>query len=42
MSIDRLVRAAEIHQKSIIQLEAGRVAEEISTLHAIAVAMSGR
>lgn len=36
MSIDRLAEAAEVHRKSIIQIEAGRVAAKISTLHGIA------
>lgn len=39
MSIDRLAEAAEVHRKSIIQIEAGRVAAKISTLHGIAHAL---
>lgn len=39
MSIDRLAGAAEVHRKSIIQIEAGRVAAKISTLHGIAHAL---
>ena len=39
MSIDRLAEASEVHRKSIIQIEAGRVAAKISTLHAIAHAL---
>lgn len=39
MSIDRLAEAAEVHRKSIIQVEAGRVAAKISTLHGIAHAL---
>lgn len=38
-SIERLAEAAGIHRKSIIQIEAGRVAARISTLHAIAHAL---
>lgn len=39
MSIDHLAEAAEVHRKSIIQIEAGRVAAKISTLHGIAHAL---
>ncbi|GAB3616552.1 hypothetical protein GCM10027416_11090 [Okibacterium endophyticum] len=39
MSIDRLAEAADVHRKSIIQIEAGRVAAKISTLHGIAHAL---
>ena len=39
MSIDRLAEAAGVHRKSIIQIEAGRVAAKISTLHGIAHAL---
>lgn len=39
MSIDRLAEAAEVHRKSIIQIEAGRVSAKISTLHGIAHAL---
>lgn len=39
MSIERLAEAAEVHRKSIIQIEAGRVAAKISTLHGIAHAL---
>lgn len=39
LSIDRLAEAAEVHRKSIIQIEAGRVAAKISTLHGIAHAL---
>lgn len=35
----RLAEAAEVHRKSIIQIEAGRVAAKISTLHGIAHAL---
>ena len=38
-SIDRLAEAAGVHRKSIIQVEAGRVAAKISTLHSIAHAL---
>ncbi|WP_181274671.1 helix-turn-helix transcriptional regulator [Brevibacterium oceani] len=37
--IDKLAEAAEVHRKSIIQIEAGRVAARISTLHSIAHAL---
>lgn len=39
MSIDRLAEAAGVHRKSIIEIEAGRVAAKISTLHGIAHAL---
>lgn len=39
MSIDRLAEASGVHRKSVIQIEAGRVAAKISTLHAIAHAL---
>lgn len=39
MSIDRLAEAAGVHRKSIIEVEAGRVAAKISTLHGIAHAL---
>ncbi|MBO4145957.1 helix-turn-helix transcriptional regulator [Kocuria rhizophila] len=39
MSIDRLAEATGVHRTSIIQIEAGRVAAKISTLHAIAHAL---
>lgn len=39
MSIDRLAEAADVHRKTIIQIEAGRVAARITTLHAIAHAL---
>lgn len=39
MSIDRLAEASGVHRKSIIQIEAGRVAAKISTLHGIAHAL---
>jgi DNA-binding XRE family transcriptional regulator len=39
MSIDRLAEAAEVHRKTIIEVEAGRVAAKISTLHGIAHAL---
>lgn len=39
VSIDGLAEAAEVHRKSIIQIEAGRVAAKISTLHGIAHAL---
>lgn len=38
-SIDRLAEAAEVHRKTIIEVEAGRVAAKISTLHGIAHAL---
>ncbi|CCH73537.1 putative helix-turn-helix domain protein [Nostocoides australiense Ben110] len=39
LSIDRLAEAADVHRKTLIQIEAGRVAARISTLHAIAHAL---
>ncbi|MFC0674516.1 helix-turn-helix transcriptional regulator [Brachybacterium hainanense] len=39
MSIDRLAEAAGVHRKTIIEIEAGRVAARVSTLHAIAHAL---
>ena len=39
MSIDRLAEASQVHRKTIIEVEAGRVAAKISTLHAIAHAL---
>lgn len=39
MSIDHLAEASEVHRKSIIQIEAGRVSAKISTLHGIAHAL---
>lgn len=39
MSIDRLAEAAGVHRKTIIEVEAGRVAAKISTLHGIAHAL---
>lgn len=39
MAIDRLTEASEVHRKTIIQIEAGRVSTRISTLHAIAHAL---
>lgn len=38
-SIDRLAEACEVHRKTIIEVEAGRVAAKISTVHAIAHAL---
>lgn len=38
-SIDRLAEAAGVHRKTIIEVEAGRVAAKISTLHGIAHAL---
>lgn len=35
-SIDYLAEASGVHRKTIIQIEAGRVAARISTLHSIA------
>lgn len=40
MSIDRLAEAAGVHRKTIIEVEAGRVAAKISTLHGIAHALN--
>ncbi|WP_345311798.1 helix-turn-helix domain-containing protein [Kocuria gwangalliensis] len=39
MSIERVAEIAEVHRKTIIQIEAGRVAARISTLHGIAHAL---
>lgn len=39
VSIDRLAEAAQVHRKSVIQIEAGRVSARISTLHAVAHAL---
>jgi transcriptional regulator with XRE-family HTH domain len=39
MSIDRLAEASSVHRKTIIEIEAGRVAAKISTLHGIAHAL---
>lgn len=39
LSIDRLAEASEVHRKTLIQIEAGRVAPRITTLHAIAHAL---
>lgn len=39
MSIDRLAEASGVHRKTIIEVEAGRVAAKISTLHGIAHAL---
>lgn len=39
MSIDYLAEAAGVHRKTIIEVEAGRVAAKISTLHGIAHAL---
>jgi len=39
MSIDRLAEAAGVHRKTIIEIEAGRVAAKVSTLHGIAHAL---
>src|SRR5699024_3600168 len=38
-SIDRLAEATGVHRKTIIEVEAGRVAARISTLHGIAHAL---
>ncbi|KAM9866656.1 hypothetical protein ACIFOC_00862 [Leucobacter aridicollis] len=38
-SIDALAEAAGVHRKTIIQIEAGRVAARVSTLHGIAHAL---
>ena len=38
-SIDGLAEAAGVHRKTIIEVEAGRVAAKISTLHGIAHAL---
>ena len=39
MSIDRLAEATSVHRKTIIEVEAGRVAAKISTIHGIAHAL---
>lgn len=39
MSIDRLAEATGVHRKTIIEVEAGRVAAKISTIHDIAHAL---
>lgn len=39
MSVERLAEAADMHRRSIIQIEAGRVSARISTLHTIAHAL---
>jgi transcriptional regulator with XRE-family HTH domain len=39
MSIDLLAELSGVHRKSIIQIEAGRVAAKINTLHGIAHAL---
>lgn len=39
MSIDRLAEASGVHRKTIIEVEAGRVAAKINTLHGIAHAL---
>jgi transcriptional regulator with XRE-family HTH domain len=39
MSIDRLAEATGVHRKTIIEVEAGRVAAKISTIHGIAHAL---
>lgn len=38
-SIDRLAEASGVHRKTIIQIEAGRVAAKVNTLHAISHAL---
>ena len=38
-SLDYLAEASGVHRKTIIQIEAGRVAARISTLHGIAHAL---
>ena len=38
-SIDRLAEGSGVHRKTVIEIEAGRVAAKISTLHAIAHAL---
>ncbi len=38
-SIDRLAAGSGVHRKTIIEVEAGRVAAKVSTLHAIAHAL---
>lgn len=39
MSIDYLAEASGVHRKTVIEVEAGRVAAKISTLHGIAHAL---
>lgn len=39
MSIDRLAESSDVQRKSIIQIEAGRVAAKINMLHGIAHAL---
>lgn len=39
-SIERLAEAAGISRKAVIQIEAGRVAARITTLHAVAHALA--
>ena len=38
-SIDRLAEGTGVHRKTIIEVEAGRVAAKISTLHSVAHAL---
>lgn len=38
-SIDRLAERTGVHRKTIIEVEAGRVAAKVSTIHAIAHAL---
>lgn len=38
-SIDRLAEAAGVHRKTVIEVEAGRVAAKVSTVHALAHAL---
>lgn len=38
-SIDRLAEGSGVHRKTVIEVEAGRVAARISTLHSIAHAL---
>lgn len=38
-SIDRLAEATGVHRKTIIEVEAGRVAAKVSTIHGIAHAL---
>lgn len=38
-SIDRLAAGSGVHRKTIIEVEAGRVAAKVSTLHSIAHAL---
>ncbi|MEV8358926.1 helix-turn-helix transcriptional regulator [Microbacterium sp. NPDC076895] len=39
MSIEHLAEASGVHRKTVIEVEAGRVAAKISTLHGIAHAL---